>query len=65
MVSLAGPYNFASFALKKIGLESIVEEDTKGKRVAYKEMHTLYEAEQKRADRLSQGTRPRGDRANE
>ena len=32
---------------------SVVEEDTKGKRVAYKDMHTLYEAEQKRADRLS------------
>jgi len=34
-------------------ISSIVEEDTKGKRVAYKDMHTLYEAEQKRADRLS------------
>ena len=34
-------------------MSSVVEEDTKGKRVAYKDMHTLYEAEQKRADRLS------------
>jgi hypothetical protein len=35
------------------GMSSVVEEDMKGKRVAYKDMHTLYEAEQKRADRLS------------
>jgi hypothetical protein len=34
-------------------MSSVVEEDTKGRRVAYKDMHTLYEAEQKRADRLS------------
>ena len=34
-------------------MSSVVEEDTKGRRVAYKEVHTLYEAEQKRADRLS------------
>jgi len=26
---------------------------TKGKRMAYKDIHTLYEAEQKRADKLS------------
>ena len=37
----------------KTGMSSVVEEDTKGKRVAYKDMHTLYEAEQKRADKLS------------
>ena len=36
-----------------IGISSVVEEDTKGKRVAYKDMHTLYTAEQKRADKLS------------
>ncbi len=34
-------------------MSSVVEEDTKGRRVAYKDMHTLYEAEQKRADKLS------------
>jgi hypothetical protein len=34
-------------------MSSVVEEDTKGKRVAYKDMHTLYEAEQKRAERVS------------
>ena len=34
-------------------MSSVVEEDTKGKRVAYKDMHTLYEAEQKRAEKLS------------
>jgi len=34
-------------------MSSVVEEDMKGKRVAYKDMYTLYEAEQKRADRLS------------
>ena len=45
----------------KIALErpvqrsSVVEEDTKGKGVAYKDMHTLYEAEQRRADKLSRG----------
>ena len=37
------------------GMSSVVEQDTKGKRVAYKDMHTLYEAKQKRADRLSRG----------
>ena len=36
-----------------IVMSSVVEEDTKGKRVAYKDMHTLYEAEQKRVDKLS------------
>jgi len=36
-----------------IDMASVVEEDTKGKRVAYKDMHALYEAEQRRADRLS------------
>lgn len=34
-------------------MSSVVEVDTKGKRLAYKDMHTLYEAEQKRADQLS------------
>jgi hypothetical protein len=34
-------------------MSSVVEEDTKGKRVAYKDMHTLYEEEQKRAEKLS------------
>ena len=34
-------------------MSSVVEEDTKGKRVAYKDMHTLYEAEQRRAESLS------------
>ena len=34
-------------------MSSVVEEDTKGKRVAYKDMHTLYEAEQKRTEKLS------------
>jgi hypothetical protein len=34
-------------------MSSVVEEDTKGKRVAYKDMHTLYETEQKRAEKLS------------
>jgi len=34
-------------------MSSVVEEDTKGKRVAYKDMHTLCEAEQKRAAELS------------
>ena len=35
------------------GMSSVIEEDTKRKRVAYKDMHTLYEAEQKRANKLS------------
>ena len=34
-------------------MSSVVEVDTKGKRLAYKDMHTLYETEQKRADKLS------------
>jgi len=34
-------------------MSSVVEEKTKGKRLAYKDMHTLYEAEQKRAESLS------------
>ena len=33
----------------------VVEEDTKGKRVACKDTHTLYEVEQKRGDKLSGG----------
>jgi hypothetical protein len=37
----------------RINMSSMVEEDARGKRVAYKDVHTLYEAEQKRADRLS------------
>jgi hypothetical protein len=39
----------------KNDMSSVVEEDAKGRRVAYKDMHTLYEAEQKRADKLSKG----------
>ncbi len=35
------------------GMSSVVEEDTRGKKLAHRDMHTLYEAEQKRADRLS------------
>ncbi len=34
-------------------MSSVVEVDTKAKRLAYKDMHTLYEAQQKRADKLS------------
>lgn len=30
-----------------------MEEDTRGKRMAYKDMHTLYEAEQKMVEELS------------
>ena len=34
-------------------MSSIVEVDAKGKRLAYKDMHTLYEAEQEKTERLS------------
>ena len=34
-------------------MSSVVEEDTKGKRVAHKDMHTLHEAKQNRAGGLS------------
>lgn len=36
-----------------IDMSSIVEVDAKGKRLAYKDMHTLYEAEQEKTERLS------------
>ena len=35
------------------------EENTKGKKAAYKDMHTLYEAEQKRVDSLCRDEAPR------
>ena len=34
-------------------MSSTTELDTKGKRLAYRDMHTLYEAEQKKLDQIS------------